>query len=349
MVNNRINRAFVWFLIGFGIGYIFLSIVPEDENSIEENSNVIKNVSSISLANRTVEDVKKIRILCFLNSRPATHSTRAIHILETWGKHCDKLLFSSTITDVNIGAIGFNVTDTQSHVWGKVKLMLKYIHRNYLNEYDWFIKGDDEIFLMPENLRFLLSAYSPDDPIYFGHKFNMTALKRGYFSGGSGYVMSKETLRIFVEKVLTNPDFYNNPDSNCNIATDKRVEDYDITACLDHYNVYAGDARDLLKRDRFFPFWPEAHLFGEYNPYHWYWQRKYYWNDEGLDCCSNYSIAFHYISARYQYTMYYLIYRLKTFGIMPRFPAPPTLKDFIAVTDILDRERFDVSLRGYFN
>ncbi|XP_031634647.1 glycoprotein-N-acetylgalactosamine 3-beta-galactosyltransferase 1-like [Contarinia nasturtii] len=203
------------------------------------------------------------------------------------------------------------------------------------------------MFLMPENLRFMLSAYSTDDPIYFGHKFNTTDHKWGYFSGGSGYAMSRKTLRIFVEKVLTNKNFYNNPKSVCNIKTDDRIEDYDISRCLDYYNVYPGDARDLLKRDRFLPFWPEEHFFIRYNPTYWYWQRKYYWNDDGLDCCSNYTIAFHYISASYQYTMYYLIYKLQPYGINPRYPKPPMQKDFKQVANLLDRERYDPTFRGY--
>ena len=37
--------------------------------------------------------------------------------------------------------------------------------------YDWFVKGDDDSFLVIENLRFLLSHYKPDDPVYLGHLF----------------------------------------------------------------------------------------------------------------------------------------------------------------------------------
>lgn len=331
--------TFVMFIVGFCIGIIFTNFLPE-----------MRLVGETVQHNRTtLQNIKKIRILCFANTRPKSHSERVPHVLETWGKHCDKMLFASTSTNVNIGAIGFNLTDDHESMWGKVTQMLTFIHRNFINEYDWFMKADDDSFILAENMRFLLSAYSRDDPIYFGHKFNTTTHKRGYFSGGSGYVMSRKTLRIFVENVLTNPKFYQN-DSNadgCHIETDKRTEDYDITTCLDYYNVYAGDARDVLKRDRFLPFWPESHLFGHPDPNFWYWQRKYYFNDEGLDCCSNYTIAYHYISPKLQYTMYYLIYMLKIYGIVRRFPPPPIIKNFADVAYILDEERFNKTLRGY--
>ncbi|XP_055297147.1 glycoprotein-N-acetylgalactosamine 3-beta-galactosyltransferase 1-like [Sitodiplosis mosellana] len=236
-------------------------------------------------------------------------------------------------------------------MWGKVKLMMQYIHKNFINDYDWFIKGDDDMFLITENLRYMLSAYSTEDPIYFGYKFNSSLHKTGFFSGGSGYVMSRKTVQTFVEKMLTNKEFFRKserePPNDCHIETDNRAEDWDISLCLDHYNVYAGDSRDLLKRDRFFPYKPEAHLFGKPDPNFGYWQVKYYWNDEGLDCCSNYTISFHYIPAKYQYSMYFLTYRLQPFGIKRHFPPPPKKRDFTEVKNILDREGVNATLRGY--
>lgn len=302
-------------------------------------------------AKNIADDVKKIRVFCFLNTSPASHSKRAVHILNTWSKHCDKLLFASTLTDVNLGALGFNVSDDHGHMWGKEKLMLQFIHKHYLNDYDWFFKGDDDTFLIAENLRFMLSTYSTEDPIYFGYKFNTTKHKRGYFSGGAGYVMSRKTVKIFVEQILVNRQFFheNIPndvyDGICHLETDDRIEDWEITTCLDRYNVYAGDGRDIVKRERFLMWWPEAHLLSETAA--WYTASKYYWSDEGLDCCSNYTISFHYMNPRKQYTIYYLTYRLLAYGIKRRFPKQPKKYDFSKVSHILDRERFNKSLRSW--
>lgn len=320
-------QTFLWFLVGFTIGYVTDRLTSLDPVEIEPIDILDDKPADMSVP-INVDDVKNIRILCILNTMSTDHSNRVVHIMETYGKHCDKMLFMSTVTDVNLGAIGFNVTSDSEDVWGKVKLMMTHIYKNYLDEYDWFIKGDDQMFLIPENLRFLLSPYSTEDPIYFGYKFNTSEHKRGYFSGGSGYAMNRKTLQIFVENVLKTGKFFNEKDSNegCHLESDKRIEDWEISVCLDYYNVYAGDSRDSFKRERFLLFWPEFHLHTQPDRNFWYWQRKYYWTDEGLDCCSNYTISFHYISAQYQYTMYFLTYRLQSFGVEKRFPPPPVKK-----------------------
>lgn len=49
-----------------------------------------------------------------------------------------------------------------------------------------------------ENMRYMLNYHNSTDPVYFGFRFK-PYVKQGYMSGGSGYVLSKEALRRFVE------------------------------------------------------------------------------------------------------------------------------------------------------
>ena len=42
--------------------------------------------------------------------------------------------------------------------------------------------------------RYLLSDKNSSSPVYFGHKFK-PYVEQGYFSGGAGYVLSKEALK----------------------------------------------------------------------------------------------------------------------------------------------------------
>ena len=56
-------------------------------------------------------------------------------------------------------------------LWGKTKRAFKHVYENYFDEYDWFMKADDDTFVIVENLKSLLSNFSTNDPIVFGHNF----------------------------------------------------------------------------------------------------------------------------------------------------------------------------------
>lgn len=189
----------IYFLCGIAIGIISSVITfyvsfdkPHESFKVSKpETSSIQNVVQL-FCNKSKSNVsnapKKIRILCMLNTRPANHY-RAVHIQQLWGKHCDKLVYASTITDVILGTIGFNVTDEHDYVWAKQKRMMIYIYTNFLNHFDWFYKADDDSFAIMENLRYLLSSYSNEDPIIFGYKFNTTEHRWGYFSGGAGNLL----------------------------------------------------------------------------------------------------------------------------------------------------------------
>jgi glycoprotein-N-acetylgalactosamine 3-beta-galactosyltransferase len=53
------------------------------------------------------------------------------------------------------------------------------------------MKVDDDTYVILENLRYFLRDYKSSDPVYFGHHFK-TIVQQGYYSGGAGYVLSKE-------------------------------------------------------------------------------------------------------------------------------------------------------------
>lgn len=183
MIFRLQTSIFRYFLAGTVIGF-WLGLFIFVENP---NSNVLRAEKYNRTPNKTAtKNSKKIRIFCLLNTSPKTQYQKAIHVQQTWGRHCDKLVFASTLTDVVLNSIGFNVTDAHSFVWGKEKSMLKYVYENFRHHFDWFYKADDDTFAIMENLRLLLAEYSNKDPIYLGYKFNTTEHRWGYNSGGAG-------------------------------------------------------------------------------------------------------------------------------------------------------------------
>jgi len=265
------------------------------------------------------QDLKeKVRVLCWVMTGPKNHEKKAKHVKKTWGKRCNRLLFMSSQTDESLPAIALPVGEGRENLWGKTRAAYRYVWEHHRDEADWFMKADDDTYVIVENLRYMLSPYNSSEPMWFGEKFK-TFVKQGYFSGGAGYVLSKEAVRRFVEEGLQTPTLCRqDPGGN---------EDVEMGKCMANLKVKAMDTRDSYGRGRFFPFVPEHHLIpGHVTKDFWFWNYIYYPVKEGMDCCSDTAVSFHYVPPNQMYVLDYLIYHLKPFGIANKLqgtPAPP--------------------------
>ena len=77
----------------------------------------------------------------------------------------------------------------------------------------------------------------------------------------------------------------------------------------------SGDSRDDSGRARFFGLAADNIVLpGSKDPQHWYWKNQFYPADDGKDCCSDSSIAFHYVSPNQMHVLDFFAYKLKIFG-----------------------------------
>ncbi|XP_060080991.1 glycoprotein-N-acetylgalactosamine 3-beta-galactosyltransferase 1-like [Ylistrum balloti] len=244
---------------------------------------------------------KEVRILCWVLTCPKNLESKARHVKNTWAKRCNKVIYISSKENSTFPTVGVNVSEGREHLTTKTMRAFRYVYENHLNDADWFLKADDDTFVVVENLRYLLSKYSPKDPIFLGQRFQRH-VKQGYYSGGAGYVLSKESLSRFVRDGLNT--------GKCNETGE--WEDVDVGACMEALGIKLRNSTDSKGRSRFHCFAPEIHLMGRYPNGHRGWEPDV---RNGTDTISEYAITFHHVRPDNMYVYEFLLYHIRPFGI----------------------------------
>ena len=138
-----------------------------------------------SYDNEPGSHVTLIRVLCLILTSPKNFLTRTKAVNETWAPRCDRYFFITEYTretmtkeqvgfaeQVPIASIN-NITAGYDHLTQKSVLGFLFAYENYFNDFEWFLKADDDTFLIVENLKAFLSEQNALEPITFGYNFKV--------------------------------------------------------------------------------------------------------------------------------------------------------------------------------
>ena len=293
--------------------------------------------------NHARPSLKRARVLCLILTAPNNLLTRARAINSTWGPRCDGYFFICELSlyHLKYDVLQFakqlpiapikNIEPGYVHLTQKTTLAFLFAFEHYANEFDWFVKADDDTYILVDQLRDFLSTQNTSAPVTFGYNFKVIIemrlssvdcmsiiaflfqlfVPKGYHSGGASYALSRESLRRFSQGHLS---------GNAFCVRDGGNEDVEIARCLRNLGVSPGRSLDEHDRELFHPL-PFSHhfrgLFPDWlpaiaeNPV-----RKVsdlfdsaFLDDvifQGYDCCGEGSISFHYVPVEEQYLMDFL-------------------------------------------
>ncbi|XP_041356277.1 glycoprotein-N-acetylgalactosamine 3-beta-galactosyltransferase 1-like isoform X2 [Gigantopelta aegis] len=332
LCSKRLGWSWKWMLvIAFlstvvAFSYLFLYIrafefVQAGWSSLMKHRDDQYNYAAISwrdnsftnlLLKHTISDRLKRtpRILCFVMTTQQFEATKARAVNATWGRRCAKLLFITSYTSTLFPSHVVTGPEGRNHLTAKSMGALQHLYETYLDDYDYFLKADDDSYIVMENLQLMLSMLNPSEPSYLGFHFKYN-VHQGYMSGGGTYVLSRMALRRVVKDGILRGGM---------CAADGNDEDIDVGACLEKVGVAPYATYDKFGRHAFHASNVKDFMIGPLSEY----LRHYPSHDVkvGPNCCSQFSVSFHYMEPDMMYIMDFLLYRMSVFGLDTDYQSP---------------------------
>jgi hypothetical protein len=185
------------------------------------------------------------------------------------------------------------------NIWEKSYLMWAELSRKFAFDAEWFVKVDDDTFLMVENLKNYLKYFNPSVPHYLGHVLlHKWGGSNAVFNSGTAYVLSQAALlkvgpvlrNLKYEKTCREKQFpqrrnlFSAPYPAC-VDRGGREEDLSMSICLRRVGVYPEQTTDEKGGERFLPFHYDGHVKYERSDYEWFWRHKPRLTGSGKNCC----------------------------------------------------------------
>ena len=274
-----------------------------------------KNDSDHSLKNSKIE-----KLLCVVLTTESNIKTRGVAVWNTWGQQLYKrgnLVFACNCPNIiklkallnekkeipndliifksvsHLPVIHVNVTEDKAKMGKKVIVVLKETYEiHYKNNSNWYYMVDDDAYVFVDNLYKFIKTRDTDLPFMYGFHFKHLPLPGGHIGGGSGILLTDESLKRLVKKIDEN---------GCNSFIDT-YGDVTIGGCGYSAGVIIGNSSDVYDRPRFHFHDVNTHFHGPIPKY--LFEYGVHNKKIGKECCSLETIAFHYIKEADMYKMH---------------------------------------------
>lgn len=243
------------------------------------------------------------KVMCIVYTHSNAHEAITA-VVETYGQRCDGFMAASNLTDKAIGAVNIlhQGPEAYGNMWQKVRSTWAYVHDNYLQDYDWFHIGGDNMFVIAENLRYAgyqetqrqETEHGSDGwPIYMGGAMVLPPRRKWRLcGGGSGYTLNRKALSKMVSEEFDQP--------HCAPEAESSKEDVLIANCLRTNVASCTHSIDDNHETRYHPYDVQFHtIWKKWKASNWHWDilekshRIRSTSKEGLESIASSSVSFH--------------------------------------------------------
>ena len=174
-------------------------------------------LDSLKTNETTFESIEADKRLVFVGVMTTRKylATRALMIQSTWGKRVPgKLHFfssaDSTTSRADLPLVALPGVDDSYPPQKKSFMMLKYMHDNYIDEFEWFMRVDDDVHIKTDRLEHFLRSLNSTQPHFIGQPGQGNTKELGhlglasdenYCIGGTGMIFSRAALRAIAANI----------------------------------------------------------------------------------------------------------------------------------------------------
>ena len=197
-------------------------------------------------------------LLCVIYTYHKHHDLAKV-ATETWLPRCDGALVLSDANDTFAVAIPHEGPEEYQNIWQKTRANWRYVSEYYFDDFDYFVIGGEDLFVIADNLKAYLASdeiarpNARGEPLFLGRRFKQNGnWDRLFNSGGAGYVLNRPALKLLY-------DSFDRP--FCQPHLRGFWEDVMVATCLKKASngaVLPYDTRDPDGRERFHPCVPRS-------------------------------------------------------------------------------------------
>ena len=184
----------------------------QSDNNNNHNNNDDKAVPPITIF-KTIDERQRLVFIGVMTAQKYL-DTRAKSVYATWGQLIPgKMSFFSragSSSAYDLPLVSLPGVDDSYPPQKKSFMMLKFMHDNYIDQFEWFMRVDDDVYIKPDKLELFLRSLNSSEPHFIGQaglgnkqEFGMLSLDtdENFCMGGPGVLMSRRTLQMVVPNI----------------------------------------------------------------------------------------------------------------------------------------------------